>query len=495
MLGDGTLHKVDGKVRNSRFDSTHGIKQYDWLAWKQKELDPLSTNLKKGESTARKRLKTGLVIDDPTRKYQNCSLRSIAHPKLTKLEEKWYKRDKGRYIFKKIRGRNYRIKIVPADLELDNLALATWFIDDGNNVPKKRSAYLYTLSFTESEVEFLTNKIRSLGFVCHKARYGQTDSFYIVIGAESYESFIKTVATAIPDLPDDLKYKIDLTEYKVSWKKSSAYHPLSPFDDDLWAEILKDVERKIPQREIAKKRKLNYKNLNRHLKGKSTLSKGQIKPTTVSYRSTTGITGVYYGRGAYIAQVALPKGDGTYNHLCLGYYQDQNVAKLVADEAIKMRDAGIIDLAEYQKMRLLHKPSTRRTNKSGQSGVWLTNAQKWAASITFEGTRIGLGTHETKEQAVQIRQKAEVLVQNGIKDLTAYAKLRTGYRKKRDLPTGICRRSNKYRFSLSLNGKSVTSASYDTVDECVAARHSAVKLKKQGYKSMREIMDKITDKR
>jgi hypothetical protein len=62
MLGDGTLDKVHGRVKTSRFSEVHGIAQCDWLKWKQKQLEPLPSLYKEGTATARKNLGNGVIV-------------------------------------------------------------------------------------------------------------------------------------------------------------------------------------------------------------------------------------------------------------------------------------------------------------------------------------------------------------------------------------------------------------------------------------------------
>jgi len=432
MLGDGSLDKVNTSRSNSRYTETHGIQQFNWLYWKQLAINPITSSLKKGKSVARLNLGNGKIISDPSRKYEKCTLRTTTLPEFTKLEKKWYKRDdKGGYVFKQNGDTFRRIKIIPHDLQLDALALAVWYIDDGTNMPKKRAANIYTLSFTENEVDVLVEHIKRLGIACKKTEYCQTKSFYVAIGAESYEFFIKMVTAAIPNLPDDLKYKVDLTDYKISWKKSSDYHPRSKFNDEIVEQIMAKAKAKIPQRTIAKKYDIHYKSINRLLKGK-TLYESELFDE-VNYRSTTGVAGVSWtaDRQSYLAQIAIPKEDGKYHHLCLGYYSDKNVATIVATKAREMRDNGVTDLNEYKQMKSEYKPKTRRNNKSGINGVSFHNTnKKWSASISFDGKTIQLGAYGTKGQAAEIRHKAEVMLTNGIKELKAYEELKNAYKSK-----------------------------------------------------------------
>lgn len=49
-----------------------------------------------------------------------------------------------------------------------------------------------------------------------------------------------------------------------------------------------------------------------------------------------------------------------------------------------------------------------KNNKSGHKGVtWMESRQKWRAYIGFKGRQKTLGYFETKEEAIEVRKKAE----------------------------------------------------------------------------------------
>jgi hypothetical protein len=56
------------------------------------------------------------------------------------------------------------IKIIPIDFRLTNVSSYWWYICDGYN--SNGNVYLCTNSFTKSDVEFLINKFKNLGFKC-----------------------------------------------------------------------------------------------------------------------------------------------------------------------------------------------------------------------------------------------------------------------------------------------------------------------------------------
>lgn len=354
LLGDGCLSKVvsrgngkRNKKPNSKFSETHGAKQAEWIKWKQKQLEPIPVRYGESLVVARKNLGNGLVVNDPARKYLQCCISTVTHPVFTTLERQWYARnDDGTY---KMNERGRRIKCLPPDLKLTPLAVAVWAMDDGSNQQHRKAYNLATLAFTYDEVCLLNDMVNGIGFKCQVCP--QKGQFYLYIGEKSYLDFIEMVRSALPDLPECMKYKIDTSRYKLSWKKSSDYWPHSKFNDEVVDKIMADARQKMPQREIAKKYDIHYKYINRLLKG-YTLYKSEFADA-VNYRSTTGVEGVSYSkkRNRYIASIALPKGNSKYLHLCLGYYRDLETAAKVAGEARRMRSQGILDPTLYRKMK------------------------------------------------------------------------------------------------------------------------------------------------
>ena len=144
LLGDGSLRK---EYANASFSKSQAKKRLEYLEWMQEILVPYSNRIDKKYS--KEKLiggKGGVIIERRKVKKHlaGYALRTHQHPEFTKLWHQWYK-DK--------------IKIVPTDLELNPLRIATWFWDDGSNNYDQRMAIFCTQSFTIEEAEFLANKL------------------------------------------------------------------------------------------------------------------------------------------------------------------------------------------------------------------------------------------------------------------------------------------------------------------------------------------------
>lgn len=363
MLGDGCLNKISGNIgksrrhpETSRFDETHGIAQSDWLKWKQEQLQPIPSFYRESEVVARKNLGNGIVVNDSTRTYISCNLRTIQHPIFAGLEYQWYKRDEnGSYVYKTHGNRLRRTKIVPNNLILTPLALAVWYIDDGHNKQEKGGRIiLCSLDFTKNEVEYLVGLVSQLGFkslsINHMIKKHQDAGFCIVVLADSYLDFIDMVRAELKDAPECVQYKLDTSKTKLSWKKSPDYHPKSKFNDEIVKQIMIDAGNHMCQREIAKKYGIHYKYINSLLRGKR-LYESEFAGS-LHWSNTSGIDHCWYDkkRHKYTLQLKI---NGKY--VGMGAYKDKETAKQVSNEISRMKKEDIIDPKEYRKIRLKYK--------------------------------------------------------------------------------------------------------------------------------------------
>ncbi len=242
--------------------------------------------------------------------------------------------------------------------------MAVWYMDDGSNGignGRRKNCNLATNSFSEEEVCKLLSLIKEMGFT-DSGMYKQGKGHVINIKSKSILNFIDFVKASLPDMPDCMKYKVDTSEWKVSWKDSPNYHPQSVLNDELVAKIMLDARQKLKQREIAKKHGIDYKLVNSLLRNKL-IYKSEFGK--VNYSSTTGVEGVTFNkkRNRYISHIALHHPDGRLLNQCLGYYKDKETATLVANESRRMRNEGVVDPAEYKKMKERYKnPVNRKCN-------------------------------------------------------------------------------------------------------------------------------------
>jgi len=232
LLGDGSLNKIKPNTKcQSHFEESHSLDQLGWLKWKHEILLPLSSKIFYKKNKGVLNLPFGKLSVDNTRCHDGCRFNTINHPSLTEMERQWYKRDEnGDYVYKVTNNKNYRIKIVP-EFELTKLALAIWFIDDGSNDQKTKNCKLSTQCFTKEEVELLIEKIKKLGI--HDCYIGIHTGWVIKIGTYSYLDFINLVKEQLPELPQNVQYKVDLSEYNpvAKWTDNKTGIPFFKFNN------------------------------------------------------------------------------------------------------------------------------------------------------------------------------------------------------------------------------------------------------------------------
>ncbi|MEK7601481.1 MAG: hypothetical protein AAB480_03055 [Patescibacteria group bacterium] len=126
LLGDGCLHTAwPGTSKNYVFSKMHSIKQKEYIDWVYEKLQPFVRKLPR-----------------PYEPTQSIRLRTISHSALTVLMSVFYRDGK---------------KVLPSEIDeiiADQLALAVWFMDDGNIVRsegKVKGYHLNTQSFDLAE--------------------------------------------------------------------------------------------------------------------------------------------------------------------------------------------------------------------------------------------------------------------------------------------------------------------------------------------------------
>lgn len=180
LLGDGSLERRS-KVRNARY--AEGGSNQKYLEWKYnflKQYFPCSFN----ERLSAPHTKT-------RKRYQGWWLRTTVHPEITKLHAQWYSSQ----------------KVIPQDMiqkYLTDFALTVWFCDDGCST---EGIFFYTFGFSESEVIFLANLLKSRFGLSSSILENQNQQFMIRLDAESKKRF-RTIAS---------KFKIPGMEYKLDF--------------------------------------------------------------------------------------------------------------------------------------------------------------------------------------------------------------------------------------------------------------------------------------
>lgn len=132
LLGDGYLRIILGR-QNAFLEINHSIKQKEYVDWKYEVLKDITV----GEPKERK-------IDNIRTAYR---FYTKQHPELTKLYDQFYQNRK---------------KIIPNNLDLTELSLAVWFMDDGSKC-RKSDVYLNTQQFDLIDQNKLLRIINKFG--------------------------------------------------------------------------------------------------------------------------------------------------------------------------------------------------------------------------------------------------------------------------------------------------------------------------------------------
>ncbi len=106
-----------------------------------------------------------------------------------------------------------RIKVIPSDVRLTPLALACWYMGDGNNNWRACNLTLATHNFSEAEVDRLIGLLKAVGFP-HVVKHsgGKEGQYGIRILKHSYLGFLDCVRNALENVggvPECMEYKID----------------------------------------------------------------------------------------------------------------------------------------------------------------------------------------------------------------------------------------------------------------------------------------------
>ena len=179
LLGDGCLHAGwPGTSKNFVFSKTHSVKQREYVEWICTKLRPFI--LKKP------------YLYEPV---QSLKLRTISHSALTALRGVFYLNGK---------------KILPEDIHTiisDPLALAVWFMDDGNAVNEgnvTRGYHLNTQSFSRLENERLVEALERM-YDIHCTIQQNNGKCRIFVRVASMEKFAEVI---YPHIIPSMMYKL-----------------------------------------------------------------------------------------------------------------------------------------------------------------------------------------------------------------------------------------------------------------------------------------------
>ena len=189
-LGDAYL---TGKAHHgSGVSACHGADQRQYLLFKRRILAGL------GEMKVRKGLPKNTYAKKP--KY---AFNTQTNGEITEIRRKFYMGKKG----------------VPADLlqEMTEVALAFWFMDDGDTCLQKAHGYNYrtvrlaTCAFSAADVESLVAWLRTRWGLSAKVYYRQRKYPYVTLFNKEADKFLNLVA---PYIPRSMVYKLQLNAPK-----------------------------------------------------------------------------------------------------------------------------------------------------------------------------------------------------------------------------------------------------------------------------------------
>ena len=132
VLGDGYIRMVPGR-KNALLEINHTFSQKDYVDWKFQQLKSLC--------------KSGPVMRKGNGKRIAYRFTTRQNEEISEIYKKFYRN---------------KHKIVPEDLELDDIVLAVWYMDDGSKCGKD-NVYLNTQQFDLRDQEALMRKLENKG--------------------------------------------------------------------------------------------------------------------------------------------------------------------------------------------------------------------------------------------------------------------------------------------------------------------------------------------
>lgn len=172
MLGDGHIGKAGSGW--ARFSIAHATTQREWLELKESALRGMP--LRHFEREAYKQSGPACGIETTKSIYWR------------NQRSRWYSA--------------HGVKIVPDDIELTPLVLASWYMDDGSREPLGGCVFC-TEGFSHDEVWKLFWKLHSIGF--HPRVYGRKRSLGIRILAKEFFKFCALIGQYVPP---SMRYKL-----------------------------------------------------------------------------------------------------------------------------------------------------------------------------------------------------------------------------------------------------------------------------------------------
>lgn len=184
MLGDSYLHYYAKNPGNGYLEVYHGPEQLDYLNWKIKELESLGS--KYHEWTR--------YWEEYQREYTRYWMTTAAHPYWKQIREMFY---------------IDRKKIVTQQIldELQPLALAVWYMDDGFTFKKSYTANWCTQSFSIEENKMIVNYLKKKWNIDSKLAFHKEQA-HLILNKEGRENLFKIIK---PYIIKSMEYKLGVS--------------------------------------------------------------------------------------------------------------------------------------------------------------------------------------------------------------------------------------------------------------------------------------------
>lgn len=189
LLGDGTMH-IFKNGHNANFKVEQGLKQKAFVEWKY--------DILKNWVFTEPKLSYRYRGDDREKYPKSWWFRTISHPILTEMHDKFYQKT----------DQNGKKKIVPKDLAKDftPFSLAVWIMDDG--CFSQKIIDISTYSFLLSDIDFLQRLIKNKFNLEARYHKDRDKGYRMYFRKSETDKLINIVA---PFIIPSMKYKIGFT--------------------------------------------------------------------------------------------------------------------------------------------------------------------------------------------------------------------------------------------------------------------------------------------
>lgn len=186
LLGDACITN-GSEHKNYLYEFSQKVDKEDYVKYIYSELANVGGKIRYRKRKKPIRIDGKIVHPKDTNDYTySCEFRTRSNIVFTNLRTKWYSKWNGK-----------AFKIVPRDIILNWRIMAFWACDDGGNRPDRKEYYISTQDFSETDVEFLINKIKTDLLIT--ANINHKDNKPIIrMGVEDYDKFVKGINPFIP---------------------------------------------------------------------------------------------------------------------------------------------------------------------------------------------------------------------------------------------------------------------------------------------------------